>query len=448
MAKKQAKILNIFIKTKNKLKYIQEVTENSKTNLIILILSSFITGLGAFCTKQKIKGIILFGIEIGYFIYMFSIGFYDIGNFITLRAEGYPSTTCLIYGLLAIFITLGFISIHISAFKNTIKNMHVLKEQKNPNSFSQDLKSLKEGKFYLTILTLPIIGVIAFTVLPLVFMICLAFTSYGSPVSVFDWDGFNTFKGLLTYKDKLTTLLSITGWTFIWAILATFTCYFGGILLALIIKNKYVKCKGLWRTLFIITMATPQFVSLLVMRQMFAKEGVVNLILTNLGIIENSINFWGDTNNIWLAKGLIILINMWVGIPYQMVLLYGIIDNIPEELYESARLEGANKWQIFTRITMPYLLFVTAPLLISQFVSNINNFNVIYLLNNGGPTGTGLYNAGGTDILITWLYKMTKSYYEYNLSAAVGIIIFIINITISLSIYRNTASYKREGELA
>ena len=145
------------------------------------------------------------------------------------------------------------------------------------------------------------------------------------------------------------------------------------------------------------------------------------------------------------ARILIILINMWVGIPYLMLLTSGILMNIPNELYEAAIIEGANKWQLFSKITMPYMLFMTTPLLVTGFVGNINNFNVIYLLTGGKPLGVGLVNAGGTDILITWLYQLTKSHRLYNLSAAIGIIIFLLSASISLVIYRNTAAYKGEG---
>jgi len=139
---------------------------------------------------------------------------------------------------------------------------------------------------------------------------------------------------------------------------------------------------------------------------------------------------------------------MWVGIPYMMLLTSGILMNIPEDLYEAATIEGANKLQLFMRVTMPYMLFVTAPLLVTGFIHNLNNFNVIYLLTQGRPLGVGLVNAGGTDILITWLYQLTRSFRLYNLSAAIGIIIFILSASISLSIYRRTASYRREGEFA
>jgi arabinogalactan oligomer/maltooligosaccharide transport system permease protein len=276
-------------------------------------------------------------------------------------------------------------------------------------------------------------------------MISIAFTGYQGSGQHFGWQGFDVFRDLLLISDNLYTLISVIEWTLIWAFFATFTNYFGGIFLASLINKKGVKGKKIWRTVFIITMATPQFVSLLIMNQMFAFNGPVNQFLLNLNIIETGINFWGNQTN---ARMLIIIVNMWVGIPYLMLLTSGILMNIPEELYEAAIIEGANKRQLFMKVTMPYMLFITTPLLVTGFIHNINNFNVIYLLTQGKPLGVGLVNAGGTDILITWLYQLTRSYRLYNLSAAIGIIIFIISAAISLSIYRKTASYQREGEFA
>jgi arabinogalactan oligomer/maltooligosaccharide transport system permease protein len=354
-----------------------------------------------------------------------------------------PSTFNLVYGLLAFLLT----SIFIYIYKKNIQTVTIYVKDKvyQIKPFLIELKELKNHKLYVTFLTFPILGILGFTVLPLVFMILIAFTGYQGSGQHFTWTGISVFKDLLLISDNLYTLLSVIEWTLIWAFFATFTNYFGGIFLATLINKKGIKGKKIWRTIFIITMATPQFVSLLIMNQMFASNGPVNQFLLNLGLVDMGINFWGEQTT---ARILIIVINMWIGIPYLMLLTSGILMNIPEELYEAATIEGASKRQLFTKITMPYMLFITAPLLVTGFISNINNFNVIYLLTQGKPLGVGLVNAGGTDILITWLYKLTSTYRLYNLSAAIGIIIFVLSASFSLVIYRRTASYKREGEFS
>ena len=143
----------------------------------------------------------------------------------------------------------------------------------------------------------------------------------------------------------------------------------------------------------------------------------------------------------------IIGINVWIGIPYLMLIATGILMNIPADLYESARIDGANAFQTYTKITLPYMLFVTGPYLLSSFTGNINNFNVIFLLSGGKPTGMGLSgNAGSTDLLITWLYKMTVNDNNYKLAAVLGILVFVVCAVINLVVYNMIPSVKNEED--
>lgn len=444
------RIKNYWMLKKQAFKDYRVLFKESNFKTKIDLISPFIfLGYFQFRHKAWIKGILLFGTQLLFIIYIALYGIYDMLDFFALDTSYLPpefirpSTFNLVYGLLAFFITSVFIYIYSKNIQSV--TIHVKEKVYHLKPFLLEIKELKDHKLYVTFLTFPILGILGFTVLPLVFMILIAFTGYQGAGQHFSWTGLSVFKDLLLITDNLYTLLSVIEWTLIWAFFATFTNYFGGIFLATLINKKGIKGKKIWRTLFIITMATPQFVSLLIMNQMFAFNGPINQFLLNLNIIDIGINFWGEQTS---ARILIIVINMWIGIPYLMLLTSGILMNIPEELYEAAVIEGANKRQLFTKITMPYMLFITAPLLVTGFIHNINNFNVIYLLTQGKPLGVGLVNAGGTDILITWLYKLTSTYRLYNLSAAIGIIIFIISASISLVIYRRTASYKREGEFA
>ena len=133
----------------------------------------------------------------------------------------------------------------------------------------------------------------------------------------------------------------------------------------------------------------------------------------------------------------------WQLIGYMMIIYVAGIQNIPTDVIEAAKIDGANWWQIFTKITMPYIIFVLTPYLITTFTGNVNNFNVIYLLSSGDPTPLG-DSAGSTDLLITWLYKLTVDKQDYNLGAVIGIMTFIVLAVVSLITYRNSGSYKNE----
>ena len=120
--------------------------------------------------------------------------------------------------------------------------------------------------------------------------------------------------------------------------------------------------------------------------------------------------------------------------------------NIPKELYEAAEIDGASPIKAFIKITMPYVFFVTAPYLITQFIGNINNFNVIYFLTKGEPLATDYYFAGKTDLLVTWLYKLTVNYKDYSRASVIGIAVFVISVVISLVTFNLTASSKNEED--
>lgn len=193
-----------------------------------------------------------------------------------------------------------------------------------------------------------------------------------------------------------------------------------------------------------VAIAVPQFVSLLLVRNFFADAGIVNTLCKNAGLTDwlysigaiptaNYIPFL--THPAW-ARPMIILINIWVGVPYQMLIATGILMNIPNELLESARIDGANAWQSFKSITMPYILFITGPSLVNSIVSNINNFNVIYLLSKDVYTTSDQLmanaNANEVDLLVTWLYRLTQDQSNYKMASVIGILVFIVCAILTL----------------
>jgi arabinogalactan oligomer/maltooligosaccharide transport system permease protein len=199
----------------------------------------------------------------------------------------------------------------------------------------------------------------------------------------------------------------------------------------------------MWRTIFVITIAVPQFVSLMLMSQILHDQGPLNMLLKKWGFISQNIPF---LTNATYARITVIIVNIWVGIPYTMLITSGILMNIPADLYESASIDGASPARMFFSITLPYMLFVTTPYLITAFVGNINNFNVIFLLTKGGPLVTDYYQAGKTDLLVTWLYKLTVDKQNYSLASTIGIFVFLICASLSLVVYNLSGSSRKEEE--
>ena len=375
-------------------------------------------------------------------------GFYD-------KLIGDNSFLILLYGILTLFVILFFVICYISATRESYKLEQYYIIGKKPISFKGDIGNLLDNKFHITLLSLPMVGLFMFTIVPLVTMILIAFTNYDArhevPQHLFSWVGFDNFKELFASESKLgATFWRVLGWTMIWAVLATFTSYIFGMLLAMLINRKGIKLKKLYRTLFVATIAVPQFVSLLIMSKMLDTGGGImgsgGGIITQLveQIFDYHLKFGIDINTTRIC---IVLVNMWIGVPYSMLMCSGILMNIPSDLYESARIDGASPARQFMKITLPYMLFVTGPYLITQFIGNINNFNVIYLLSGGGPGDLMLYTDGakGTDLLITWLYKLSLGAdRNYKLASVIGILVFVISATFSLIVYNKSSAVKGE----
>lgn len=429
-------------------------------------LSYLIFGIGDIHKGKYYKGILYFLSEVFYILYMIFFGWTYLSKFDTLgtvkthevvepgqiiarKVYGDNSMLILLYSVLTIVITVIIFAIYISNIKDSYRHQIMRANGQKPTSLKTDIKEFLDGKYHVTLLSFPVLMIGIFNVLPLIFMILIAFTSYDKthlpPGTLFTWVGFDNFGSLfdvVNNSKKATTFLELTKWTLLWAVIATFTNYILGLIVALMINKKGIKFKGLWRTLFVIAIAVPQFVSLLLMNQMLQSNGAINVLLSNL--TGSNVEIQWLNSSVFMARATVVIVNLWVGIPYTILSMSGILMNIPADLYESARIDGASPFKTFTKITLPYMIFVTTPQLITQFVGNINNFNVIYLLTGGGPSTENFYQAGYTDILVTWLFNLTIGSQDYGLAAAIGILVFIVCATLSLIIYNNSKSMKDE----
>ena len=438
-------------------------------------VSYVIMGFGNIARGQVLRGLLFLLFEVVFIFYMITTGGYWISMLPSLGKEGpreiYDpildtyhteygdnSFKILLYGVLTIFFIVAFIYTWRANIRQNQTAEKILRSGKKLKSGKQDLHSLVDDNFHKTLLALPLTGIVVFTVLPIFFMILVAFTNYngahnnGYTNALFQWVGLENFRTLFSWNvggvNYAATFGEILTWTLIWAFLATFTNYFLGIFVAMMINKKGIRMKKLWRTILVLTIAIPQFISLLYVSRMFDKNGIVNGALMSMGLITEAIDFWGTAK---LARIMVVVINIWIGIPYLMLIATGILMNIPADLYESAKIDGASGWKQFSKITLPYMLFITGPYLLTSFTGNMNNFNVIYLLTGGAPTNTAASGAAGsvgyTDLLITWLFKITTgSEAQYYLASVVGIMIFVVVAVISLVVYNMLPSIKNEED--
>lgn len=418
-------------------------------------LSAVVMGLGNIVRGQVVKGLLFLAVQAAYIIYMIKVG---IGCLADLKLGGVNAEEIwdeaqgiyvythqdrtilfLLYGIVAIVVTAFFIIVWANSITSAYRAQCLKEEGKRPDSFKKEFKTLFDKNMHKFLLALPITGVIAFTILPLIFMISMAFTTYDYNHSlVFHWNGLKNFAEALNLKDTVgKEFWPVLGWTLCWAVAATFSNYILGTILAIIINRKGTRLKSMWRFNFMLSAAIPQFVSLLLMRTMFNQNGVINTLF------GTNIAFWDTT--FW-ARFLVIMINIWVGVPFTMLQVTGVLQNIPAELYEAAKVDGAGPVKVFFKITMPYLLFVTGPYLITSFTGNINNFNVIFLLSGGNPPQNLAATSGKTDLLVTWLYKLSigTDRPQYNVAAVIGILTFIVLASVSLLTYHRTGAYKNE----
>ncbi len=432
--------------------------------------SFFVMGFGQLARKQILRGVLFLTFEILFFVYMIGFGWKYLALLGNLGNEAMAeiwneeeqiyeyvskdnSMLILLYSLITDFIIFAFIYV----WRLNVKQNGITQELEEigikPKKAKDDLKSISDSQYHKTLLAIPTAGLLIFTILPMIFMVLIAFTNWDAyhypPKELFTWVAFDNFIDLfgggVSTNSKLFfyTFKQVLLWTFMWAIFATFTNYFLGMIVAMLINKKGIKFKKLWRSILVFTIAVPQFVSLLLISQMLQKNGAINVLLQNLGWITDPIPFLSEK---WRARITVIVVNIWVGIPYTMLICTGILMNIPDDLYESAKIDGASPVRMYFKITLPYMLFVTGPYLLSQFIGNINNFNVIFLLSGGSPNNLNYQFAGETDLLITWLYKLTLNNTNYKMAAVIGIVVFVIIAAISLPFYSRTHAVNNEED--
>ncbi|MGL4997379.1 MAG: carbohydrate ABC transporter permease [Cetobacterium sp.] len=417
-----------------------------------MLMSALMMGLGQSYNKFFLKGLLLFSVEIIFFLNLGTIiprikGLITLGenpqkmvNFKVVQGD--HSIFMMVDGAITLILLLAFIGLYIFNILDAKKCSMIPNEKQK--KFKDYIYDIYDKNFIKLMLIPGALAVVFFVVLPIFITVLVAFTNYSSPNNIpprnlVGWVGFTNFINIFKLSIWSKTFIKLGIWTMIWAVSSTILNYGCGLILALLTSRNDVKFKKLWRTIYILPYAIPAFVSLLVFRLMFSGVGPINNMITSMGL--EKLPFFTDST---FAKVMLLLINTWLGAPYFMILISGALTNIDLAMYEAAEIDGATKWQQFTEITMPVLLLQTAPVLILSFAFNFNNFSAVYLLTGGGPINSEYRYAGSTDILITWVYKLTKEQSQYNIAAVISIILFIFIASISTWNFMRSKSFKEE----
>lgn len=409
------------------------------------LLSFIFPGLGQLYNLRILKGVLLIILSTSFLVTTWNyidIGLWGIFTLGTIPKE-HHSIQLLLQGLIALIILAFGIAVYIFNIWDARTDAKAREEgYKKPTLLQGVADFYNQGFPYYMVLP-GLIMLIFIVVLPLLFMVALAFTDYNQynapPRNLLNWIGFDNFKALFTIDIWKDTFFNVFTWTIVWTFIATSFQIVLGLFLALLVNDKRIKFKRTIRTVLILPWAVPAFVSILIFAALFNPTfGAVNRdLLSHIGVLIPWLSdpFW--------AKTALIMIQTWLGYPFVFALFTGVLQSVPQDMYEAADMDGGTRWQKFSNITLPHLLFATAPLLIMQYAQNFNNFNIIYLFNEGNPPVRG-QNAGGTDILISWVYKLTFETNNYNMAAAITIIMGLAISIFAFFQFRRTAAFKEE----
>ena len=415
-------------------------------------LSMLVMGAGHIRYGAVTKGLIYLLMEVSMIVYFVTRGLSDIAGFFTLGTqkadawsgvEGDNSIVMLIMGIFAWIVMAAFLYFYIQNVRGAYACQKRSQKGLPQIGVKQELASLLDQKFYVLVLALPVVGVCIFNILPIIFMILIAFTNYGGkivPPELVDWVGLDNFKKLLVLSKFAPTFGKILSWNLLWAVLSTALNYFAGLGLALLLNKECVRGKAFWRAFPILAYAIPGFITLLAFKFMFSYGGPINQLIVSHG--GTAFGFL-DLDAKWSARIIGLLVNCWISVPSIMLLATGHLSNRDVTLYEAAKMDGAGRWKQFWKLTMPYMIFATTPVLLGQFIGNFNNFGIFYFL-RGGLYMDGYFLASDTDLLINWLYNLSIDNNYYSIGAAISLIIFLITSTISLIVYVKSPSYREE----
>lgn len=419
------------------------------------LLLSLIPGLGQIYNKQKAKGAIFLGVTILFLIYFFAIAAPELGNLITLGEV--PGRDNSLFMLIRGAFHFILVIVYFIFYALNLKDAYTIAKRWNndypvPTTFKDMLKGIYANGFPYLLIIPSYIAMTFAIIFPVLVTLLIAFTNYDfqhlPPTKLLDWVGVTNFTNIWRLSTFRSAFGAVLGWTIIWALTASTVQIVIGIFTAIIANQPFIKGKRIFGVIFLLPWAVPAFITILTFSNMFNDSiGAINTqVIPLLGKVLPFLNGhlipW-KTDPTW-TKIALIMMQGWLGFPYIYVLTLGILQSIPNDLYEAAYIDGANAWQKFRNITFPMILAVAAPTLISQYTFNFNNFSIMYLFNDGGP-GTVGGGAGSTDILISWIYRLTTGAApQYSMAAAVTLIISLIVISISMIAFKKLHAFDME----
>lgn len=416
---------------------------------------SLIPGLGQIYNKQKAKGAIFLAVTALFLVYFLGSGAGELAKLVTLgTVRGQDNSLfILIRGAFHLIITV----VYFLFYALNIRDAGTVAKRINngiavPKTLKEMVHAIYENGFPYLLIIPSYIAMTFAIIFPVLVTLMIAFTNYDfkhtASTTLLDWIGFQNFTNMWTLSTFRSAFTSVLGWTLIWALAASTLQIVLGILTAIIANQPFVKGKRIFGVIFLLPWAVPAFITILTFSNMFNDSvGAINaqvlpLFAKIFPFLDGVLIPW-KTDPTW-TKIALIMMQGWLGFPYIYVLTLGILQSIPNDLYEAAYIDGANGWQKFRNITFPMILAVAAPTLISQYTFNFNNFSIIYLFNDGGPGSVG-GNAGSTDILISWIYKLTTNTSpQYSMAAAVTLIISVIVISISMIAFKKLHAFDME----
>ena len=419
------------------------------------LLLSLIPGLGQFYNKQKVKGAIFLGVTLVFLLYFALLASSELAGLISLGDRPFQDNSLfmLIRGAFHLIVVVGYFIF----YGLNLKDAHDTAIRWNrglpvATTWQDMVKGIYENGFPYLLIIPSYLAMTCAIIFPVLVTLLIAFTNYDfkhlPPTKLLDWVGMTNFANIWQLSTFRAAFTSVLTWTIIWALAASTLQIVIGIFTAIVANQPFIKGKRIFGVIFLLPWAVPAFITILTFSNMFNDSiGAINtqvlpLLAKVLPFLDHVLIPW-KTNPTW-TKVALILMQGWLGFPYIYVLTLGILQSIPNDLYEAAYIDGANAWQKFRHITLPMILAVAAPTLISQYTFNFNNFSIIYLFNGGGPGSVG-GGAGSTDILISWIYRLTTGNApQYSMAAAVTLIISIIVISISMVAFKKLHAFDME----